>query len=197
MIAENRTMVAQQQQQQYYGTGRRKASVARVFLRPLTSGKESMITVNKRSVEEYFGRETLRMIVNQPLVVTDTEGKFNIYITVKGGGHSGQAGAIRLGITRALIKYDEATGAPSVIAPTVSEQATDMSAVDKNEVDKDEAADGTACGDAETATEVMGVSTVFRRLLRNAGFVTRDSRIVERKKVGRHKARKSPQYSKR
>lgn len=88
---------------QFYGTGRRKRSVARVFLRP---GK-GQITVNKRTIEEYFGRETARMVIRQPLEVTEMLTKFDVYITVAGGGVSGQAGAIRLGIARALVEYDE------------------------------------------------------------------------------------------
>lgn len=126
---------------QYYGTGRRKTSTARVFLRPGT-GK---ITINQRTMEEYFGRETARMIVMQPLELTSTKEKFDVYVTVAGGGGFGQAGAIRHGITRALMEYDE----------------------------------------------------TLRPTLREAGFVTRDSRMVERKKVGLRKARKRPQFSKR
>ncbi|KFZ31216.1 30S ribosomal protein S9 [Pseudidiomarina salinarum] len=126
---------------QYYGTGRRKSSTARVFLRP---GKGT-ITVNQRTLEEYFGRDTARMVVRQPLELVDMIEKFDLYITVAGGGSSGQAGAIRHGITRALMQYDE-----------------------------------TLRGD-----------------LRRAGYVTRDAREVERKKVGLHKARKRPQFSKR
>lgn len=126
---------------QYYGTGRRKSSSARVFLRP-GSGQ---IIINKRPVDEYFGRETSRMVVRQPLLLTESAEKFDLYITVKGGGASGQAGAIRHGITRALMEYDE----------------------------------------------------TLRPSLRAAGYVTRDSREVERKKVGLRKARKKPQFSKR
>ena len=128
-------------QQQNYGTGRRKTAAARVFLRPGT-GK---ITVNDKSLEDFFGRETSRMIVRQPLVLTETTEKFDVYVTVIGGGGTGQAGAIRLGITRALMEYDE----------------------------------------------------TLRPALRTAGFVTRDAREVERKKVGLQKARRRPQYSKR
>lgn len=127
---------------QYYSTGRRKSSTARVFLK---SGGSGNITVNKRSLDEYFGRETSRMIVRQPLQVVDMLENFDINVTVAGGGNSGQAGAIRHGITRALIKYDEAHRSP----------------------------------------------------LRRAGLVTRDAREVERKKIGLHKARKRPQFSKR
>lgn len=127
--------------EQYYGTGRRKTSTARVFLRP---GK-GQITINKRSIEEFFGRETARMIVRQPLELLEMTEKFDAHITVTGGGISGQAGAIRHGITRALMEYDES----------------------------------------------------LRPNLRQAGFVTRDAREVERKKVGLHKARKATQYSKR
>lgn len=129
------------QDQTYYGTGRRKSSAARVYIRPGSGA----ITVNKRSLEEYFGRETSRMVVRQPLVATELEGKFDIKVNVVGGGASGQAGAIRHGITRALMQYDEG----------------------------------------------------LRGTLRKAGYVTRDAREVERKKVGLHKARKRPQYSKR
>lgn len=122
-------------------TGRRKTSVARIFLR---QGKGT-ISINDRSLEEYFGRETARMIVLQPFDVTQTQGSFDIEANVKGGGISGQAGAIRHGITRAL----------------------------------------------------MEVNPEFRSPLKKAGFITRDPRAVERKKYGRHKARKRPQYSKR
>ncbi|MCL4115652.1 UNVERIFIED_CONTAM: hypothetical protein GTU68_056403 [Idotea baltica] len=126
---------------QNYGTGRRKTSTARVFLRP---GSGS-ISINDRTLDAFFGRETARMVVRQPLELTETLEKFDIFITVAGGGISGQAGAIRHGITRALIDYDEELRSP----------------------------------------------------LRKAGYVTRDAREVERKKVGLRKARKRPQYSKR
>ncbi|MCW8997295.1 MAG: 30S ribosomal protein S9 [Kangiellaceae bacterium] len=126
---------------QYYGTGRRKSSTARVFLRP---GKGDIV-VNQQPLDEYFGRETSRMVVRQPLELTENVEKFDAYVTVKGGGDTGQAGAIRLGITRALMEYDEE----------------------------------------------------LRPALRKAGYVTRDAREVERKKVGLHKARKRPQFSKR
>ena len=126
---------------QYYGTGRRKDSTARVFLKQGTVKLE----INGKSLEQYFGRPTSRMVVAQPLELLEVSDKFDLYITVSGGGITGQAGAIRHGITRALIQYDES----------------------------------------------------FRPALRKAGFVTRDARAVERKKVGLHKARKRPQYSKR
>jgi small subunit ribosomal protein S9 len=125
----------------YYSTGRRKTSTARVFLR---KGSGS-ITVNKRPLDQYFGRETSRMVVRQPLQTINMADSFDIKVTVSGGGMTGQAGAIRHGITRALMKYD------GELRPT----------------------------------------------LRRAGFVTRDARQVERKKVGLHKARRAPQYSKR
>ena len=126
---------------QYYGTGRRKTSTARVYLR---SG-DGNITVNKRPRDHYFGREVARMIVRQPLELVELKDKFDINVSVEGGGSFGQAGAIRHGITRALMEYDES----------------------------------------------------LRGTLREAGFVTRDAREVERKKVGLRKARKRPQYSKR
>ncbi|HCA6715291.1 TPA: 30S ribosomal protein S9 [Pseudomonas aeruginosa] len=126
---------------QNYGTGRRKTATARVFLRPGT-GK---ISINNRGLDQFFGRETARMVVRQPLELTETVEKFDIFVTVVGGGVSVQAGAIRHGITRALIEYDE----------------------------------------------------TLRSSLRKAGYVTRDAREVERKKVGLRKARKRPQYSKR
>lgn len=132
-----------------YGTGRRKASSSRVFLK---KGKGNIV-VNGKSLEEYFGRETARMVVRQPLVTLSVDGQFDFKITVKGGGKSGQAGAIRLGITRSLIEYEK-------------EQ-----------------------GDSE--------ENIWHKTLRKAGFVTRDPRIVERKKVGRRKARRSVQFSKR
>ena len=96
------------EQNQNYGTGRRKSSAARVFIKP-GSGN---ITINKRSLDQYFGRETARMVVRQPLQTVDMEGKFDIYVTVRGGGNTGQAGAIRHGITRALIEYDESLRSP-------------------------------------------------------------------------------------
>ena len=126
---------------QYYSTGRRKSSSARVFIRPGKGG----ITINDRSLDEYFGRETARMVVRQPLECVDMLNKFDIAVTVTGGGNTGQAGAIRHGITRALIEFNEE----------------------------------------------------FRPALRRAGFVTRDAREVERKKVGLRKARRRPQFSKR
>ncbi len=128
-------------QQLNYGTGRRKTSAARVFL---DSGKGNIV-VNGRPLDEFFGRQTARMVVRQPLAVTDMLDKVDIKVTVQGGGTTGQAGAIRHGIARALVEHDESMRAP----------------------------------------------------LRNAGFLTRDARAVERKKVGLHKARKRPQYSKR
>ena len=126
---------------QYYGTGRRKNSTARVFLRP-GSGN---IQINQRALEDYFGRKTAQMVVRQPLEAVEMTEKFDLYITVSGSGTTGQAGAIRHGITRALMQYDEG----------------------------------------------------LRSTLRKEGYVTRDARQVERKKVGLHKARKRPQFSKR
>jgi small subunit ribosomal protein S9 len=140
----------------FYGTGRRKTSTARVFLR---TGKGSIV-INDRTLEEYFGRETARMIVRQPLVVTDFQNKFDIFVTVGGGGINGQAGAIRHGIARALLKYEE---------------------------------DDT--GDESGGSRTTDFS--IRKILRKAGYLTRDAREVERKKVGKHKARKGTQYSKR
>ncbi|HEY5809019.1 MAG TPA: 30S ribosomal protein S9 [Povalibacter sp.] len=124
-----------------YGTGRRKTSTARVFLRPGTGN----IVVNDRPLDVFFGRKTARMIVRQPLEVTQLETKFDVTVTVKGGGTTGQAGAIRHGLTRALMDYDE----------------------------------------------------TLRKSLRDAGYVTRDAREVERKKVGFRKARRGTQFSKR
>ncbi len=126
---------------QYYGTGRRKTSSARVFL----ANGSGNVTVNNRTLDQYFGREVARMIVRQPLELVDSVEKFDLKITVAGGGSFGQAGAIRHGIARALLQYDEN----------------------------------------------------LRGDLRKAGFLTRDAREVERKKVGLHKARKRPQFSKR
>lgn len=126
---------------QYYGTGRRKTSAARVFVSKGTGN----ITVNDRTLDQYFGREVARMIVRQPLELVQAVGQFDIKITVAGGGSFGQAGAIRHGLSRALLQYDEG----------------------------------------------------LRSALRKAGFLTRDAREVERKKVGLRKARKRPQYSKR
>ena len=126
---------------QYYGTGRRKTSTARVYLRPGSGG----ITVNNRPLDRFFGRQTARMIVRQPLELMNLADTFDVSVTVTGGGTTGQAGAIRHGLTRALLQYDETLRTP----------------------------------------------------LRKAGFVTRDAREVERKKVGLRKARRATQYSKR
>jgi small subunit ribosomal protein S9 len=127
--------------QQNYGTGRRKSSTARVFLRKGTG----TITVNGRPLDEFFGRETSRMIVRQPLELTKTTEQFDILVTVEGGGTTGQAGAIRLGVSRALVEYNDQ----------------------------------------------------LKPELRKAGYMTRDAREVERKKVGLHKARRATQFSKR
>lgn len=126
---------------QFYGTGRRKTSTARVFIK----AGSGVITVNDRPLDEYFGRPVARMVVRQPLELVDMVEKFDVNVTVSGGGSFGQAGAIRHGLTRALMEYDES----------------------------------------------------LRAELRKAGYVTRDSREVERKKVGLRKARKKPQFSKR
>ncbi|MGQ0801130.1 MAG: 30S ribosomal protein S9 [Pseudomarimonas sp.] len=126
---------------QNYGTGRRKSSTARVFLRKGTGN----IVVNDKPLDQYFGRQTARMIVRQPLILTQLTEKFDILVTADGGGTTGQAGAIRLGISRALVEFDES----------------------------------------------------LRPSLRRAGFMTRDAREVERKKVGLHKARRATQFSKR
>jgi len=126
---------------QFYGTGRRKTSTARVFLKP----GEGKITVNKRPLDQFFGRQTARMIVRQPLELTKLDDRFDVEVTVIGGGTTGQAGAIRHGLTRALMNYDES----------------------------------------------------LRPSLRKAGYVTRDAREVERKKVGLRKARRATQFSKR
>jgi small subunit ribosomal protein S9 len=143
----------------YYGTGRRKTAVARVFLKP---GKGNIV-VNKRSLDEYFGRETSRMVARQSLAAVGVLDKYDVTITVRGGGSSGQAGAIRLGIARALVAQDE--------------------------LGKDK----------EAATLEIGAQApvTTRKVLRKAKLLTRDPRAVERKKVGRHKARKGTQYSKR
>ena len=127
--------------EQYYGTGRRKSSRARVYLSKGTGN----IVINDRPIDEFFGRETARMIVRQPLEKVEMSDQFDVTATVEGGGISGQAGAIRHGLTRALMEYD----------------------------------------------------SELRDPLRKAGYVTRDAREVERKKVGLHKARKATQYSKR
>ena len=125
----------------YYGTGRRKTSTARVYLRP----GNGEITVNSRPLDVFFGRKTARMIVRQPLELANLESNFDITVSVKGGGTTGQAGAIRHGVTRALLEYDDS----------------------------------------------------LRGTLRQAGYVTRDARKVERKKVGLRKARRATQFSKR
>jgi len=125
----------------FYGTGKRKSSIARVWLKP-GSGK---IVVNQKSLDDYFGRETSKMVVKQPLELTENSGKFDVYVTVQGGGDSGQAGAIKHGITKALLEVDE----------------------------------------------------TLRGALKKAGFITRDSRVKERKKYGKKAARASFQFSKR
>jgi small subunit ribosomal protein S9 len=125
----------------YYGTGKRKTAIARTWLKP----GNGIITINKRIIDDYFGRETAKMIVEQPLVLTDTQGSFDVNVNVSGGGISGQAAAIRHGITKALLQ----------------------------------------------------VNPEFRSTLKKAGFVTRDSRIKERKKYGQKGARARFQYSKR
>ena len=126
---------------QYYGTGKRKSSIARVWITPGTG----IITVNKKSLDEYFGRETSKMIVKQPLELTENLGKYDIMVTVAGGGDMGQAGAIKHGITKALLDSEE----------------------------------------------------TLRGTLKKAGFITRDSRVKERKKYGKAAARRSFQFSKR
>ncbi|CAI8902225.1 30S ribosomal protein S9 [Methylocaldum szegediense] len=128
-------------QAQYYGTGRRKSAVARVYAKSGTG----RIVINNRQLEEYFGRKTDQMVVRQPLELVSLTDKLDVFVKVSGGGPTGQAGAIRHGLTRALLNFDE----------------------------------------------------TLRQPLRKAGFVTRDAREVERKKVGLHKARRRPQYSKR
>jgi small subunit ribosomal protein S9 len=125
----------------YYGTGKRKSSIARVWLTPGTG----VITVNTKTIDAYFGRETSKMVIRQPLELTENVDKFDIYVTVKGGGDSGQAGAIKHGITKALLEVDAA----------------------------------------------------YRPTLKSAGFITRDSRVKERKKYGKKAARASFQFSKR
>lgn len=125
----------------YYGTGKRKSSIARVWLTPGTG----VITVNTKTIDAYFGRETSKMVIRQPLELTENVDKFDIYVTVKGGGDSGQAGAIKHGITKALLAVDVA----------------------------------------------------YRPTLKSAGFITRDSRVKERKKYGKKAARASFQFSKR
>lgn len=137
-------------QKTVYATGRRKTSTARVFLKK----GQGQIKINGQSLDDYFGRETARMVVRQPLATIEVADRFDFNITVKGGGISGQAGAIRHGITRALINFEKA------------EEGED--------------------GDGG-----------WKQALRKAGYVTRDPRAVERKKVGRHKARKGTQFSKR
>lgn len=126
---------------QNYGTGRRKTAAARVFIRR----GAGQVVINGQPIESYFGRETSRMIVRQPLAVAQVEDQFDVYVTVTGGGSTGQAGAIRHGLARALVEFDDGLRAP----------------------------------------------------LRKAGYITRDARKVERKKVGLHKARRAPQFSKR
>lgn len=153
--------------QQHYGTGRRKTSIARVFLRTGAGN----LTVNGRELEQHFKLATARMQVLMPLELMEATKQFDIKITVKGGGIMGQAGAIRHGITRALIAYDESS-MPVVVA---TEAASDEAAAE---------------GRVEAPLS-------YRRQLRKAGFVTRDPRKVQRKLVGHRKSRKKAQYSKR
>ncbi len=154
---------------QFYGTGRRKTSCARVFL---TKGKGNIV-VNELVLDKYFARETARMVVRQPLLAIQAAEQFDINVTVRGGGMSGQAGAIRHGITRALVAYERK------VNPEIAKLETEVVEAGA------ENADATAA------------PLSWHRTLRIAGFVTRDSRAVERKKVGHRKARKSEQYSKR
>lgn len=155
---------------QYYGTGRRKSCRARVYLKRGTGN----MTINKRTLEEYFGgRKAAHMIVRQPLTLLELTDKFDINVNVSGSGPMGQAGAIRHGITRALIQYDETTG----------ELPVQISVTEEDE-------------DGEGGSTTTDLSS-YRRILRKAGLVTRDPREVERKKVGHRKARKVEQYSKR
>lgn len=139
---------------QYYGTGRRKTSIAKVFLKKGTGE----IIINSKPLDQYFNRETSRMVVRQPLVVTNNTNTFNILAKVKGGGDSSQAGAIRLGIAHALLDHD------------------DMATIKSTDSDQ---------------------PVTTKKMLKTLGLLTRDARKVERKKVGRHKARKGTQYSKR
>lgn len=169
--------------QQYYGTGRRKSCVARVFLK----AGNGAINVNGRKLEDYFTRPTLRMVVRQPLELLKLVSNFDLYITVKGGGASGQAGAVRHGITRALIQYDEQT-----TAPVASNNKKPAKPAVKNNENENENEDE----DGETGSQESEHLT-YRQKLRAAGFVTRDARKVERKKVGLRKARKAVQFSKR
>ena len=156
-------------QQQYYGTGRRKTCTARVFLKR-GSGE---LLVNGKTVEDYFGgRKTAHMVVRQPLALIEMPQHFDIQVTVKGGGTMGQAGAIRHGITRALLQYDETGNGGDIVLEVSSDDA--------------EGEEGSAQG-----------ALSLRSVLRRAGYVTRDAREVERKKVGHRKARKVEQYSKR
>jgi small subunit ribosomal protein S9 len=164
---------------QFYGTGRRKTCTARVFLRP----GNGQITINHKSLDEYFGRKTARMVVRQPLVLVEMDHKFDVVATVAGGGVMGQAGAIRHGITRALIVYDEG----AVTVEKTSKKKAKVANVEEVEGESG----------SSTVTEEASSANSLRRVLRKAGFVTRDARKVERKKVGLHKARKRPQYSKR
>lgn len=167
--------------EQYYGTGRRKTSVARVFMRP-GSGK---ITVNGAKLDEHFGPQTAwNMIVYQPLVALSVASQFDCLITVKGGGNSGQAGAIRLGITRALLEYEKEKGPQTVAGAAAA--AAERTAPAASE---DEGEGSSGASEPEKRT--------WRMVLRRLGYVTRDARKVERKKVGLHKARKAIQYSKR
>lgn len=146
-----------------YGTGRRKSSAARVFIKP----GNGEITINSKPLKEYFTRPTSVMIVHQPLEVTNQMAKFDIMVTVRGGGNASQAGAVRLGIARALVEYDRG------LNPALYEEAA-----------------------SDSTDEATPIDT-FKRRLRAHGYLTRDAREVERKKVGLRKARKRPQYSKR
>lgn len=171
---------AKAKKQHYYGTGRRKSSTARVYMLPKGSGK---ITINTKDIEEYFGRESAKMVVRQPLDLVDMLSDFDIKVNVRGGGTMGQAGAIRHGITRALLAFDEE------FAPSKAEALKTL-ATDKEEDDDDDSSSGEGSSGG-------GQVITMRKRLRKAGYVTRDPRSVERKKVGRRKARKKEQYSKR
>ncbi len=153
---------SQRKSEVYYGTGRRKSSTARVYLK---KGKGNIV-VNKKPIERYFSRETDRMVIRQPLVHLNVLDSVDIKVNVRGGGSSGQAGAIQLGIARALVECDESR-------------------------------DGGMCFIGKDTYNWLRKFASCRVKLREGGFLTRDPREVERKKVGLHKARKRPQYSKR
>ncbi len=167
----------------YYATGRRKTSTARVFLSPNGTGK---IVINDKSIDDYFSRESDRMVVRQPLDLLDERNNFDLYITVKGSGVSGQSGAIRHGVARTLVRFEKET-MPESQVQALKDAITEVS---------DDTDDAQALKPCSTDPD-QGFQLPWHKQLRLAGFVTRDPRMAERKKVGCRGARRRAQWAKR